>query len=105
MNHVARKLKKTQPADTPTSSVPDELLDLRYRREIIKLQKEIAELEAAKDKLPDRVADLEKTVAQLRSLLCNAVDTAIMVCMEYAGIDREEAKEYANGWVEKNIKD
>ena len=54
--------------------------------------------------MPDRVAALEKTVLELRSLLHNAVDTAVWVCMQQAGMNREEAREYADGWVEKNIK-
>ena len=65
VNYVDRKLKKTQPADTPTSSVSDEVQDLRHQREIIKLQKEIAELEAAKEKMPDRVDALESSLEGL----------------------------------------
>ncbi|MFC1902984.1 hypothetical protein ACFLX4_02835 [Chloroflexota bacterium] len=101
--NVARKLANTK-SDIHASSVPDEVQDLRHQREIIKLQKEIAELEVAKEKLPQRVDNLEHTVLKLRSLLYNAVDTALLVSLEYAGMDREKAKEYADGWVEKNIK-
>ncbi len=101
--NVARKLKNTKP-DIPASPVPNELQELRQQRDMIKLQKEIAELEATKEKLPERVAALEKKMVELRSILNDAVDTAIGVCMEYAGMDREEAKEYADGWVEKNMK-
>ncbi|MFC1994862.1 hypothetical protein ACFLVK_00435 [Chloroflexota bacterium] len=71
---------------------------------MIKLQKEIIELEAAKEKLPERVDALEKKVSKLQSLLNNAVDTALCVSLEEAGWNHEEAKEYANSWVEKNIK-
>ena len=105
VNHVARKLKKTQPAGTPTSSVEDELQELRRQKELIKLQKEIAELEAAKEKMPERVTVLEKTVLELRSLINDAVDTALWRSLVYAGMDREEAKKLADGWVERNIKD
>ena len=56
VNHVVRKLKKTQPAGTPASSVEDELQELRHQKEVVKLKKEISELEAAKEKVPDRVA-------------------------------------------------
>ena len=84
--------------------MPDELQELRHRRDIIKLQKEIAELEAVKEKIPDRVATLEKKMVELRSLLNNAVDTVIMACLEFAGMDRERAREYADGWVDRNIK-
>ena len=41
---------------------------------------------------------------ELRSLLNNAVDTAVYVSLQYAGMDREEAKEYTGGWVTRNIK-
>lgn len=58
VHHAAKKLKTIQPA-TPTSPVPDEIQELRHQRDIIKLQKEIAELEAMKERLPDRVAALE----------------------------------------------
>ncbi|MFC1861248.1 hypothetical protein ACFLYL_03105 [Chloroflexota bacterium] len=104
VNHAARNLKSPQPATISSPSVDGELQELRHQKEVIKLQKEIAELESAMEKLPDRVAALEKRVIHLQSLLYNAVDTAIMVCMEYAGMDREEAKKYADGWVERNIK-
>ena len=39
-----------------------------------------------------------------RSLLNNAVDTAIYASLQYAGMDQEEAKEYADGWVDRTIK-
>ena len=104
VNHVARKLKKTQRPDSTVAQVDDELQELRHQKEVVKLRKEITELEGARDKLPGRVTVLEKTNHELRSLLYNAVDTAIRVCLEYAGMDREEATEYADGWVERNIK-
>jgi len=53
--NVARKLNNVQSA-IPTSPVPDELQKLRHQEEIIKLQKEIVELESAKEKLPERMA-------------------------------------------------
>jgi len=40
----------------------------------------------------------------LRSLLNNAVDTALFEGLVYADMDKEEAREHANGWVEQNIK-
>ncbi|MFC1983071.1 hypothetical protein ACFLV5_04745 [Chloroflexota bacterium] len=100
----ARKLKHTKPDDINASSVTDELQDLRHRKEIIKLQKEIAELEAGKEKLPERIATLESKVAKLQSLLNNAVDTALSICLKEVGWNDEEAEEYADGWVGKNIK-
>ena len=104
VNHVARKLKKTQQPDSTATQVDDELQELRHQKEVVKLRKEITELGGAGDKLPERVTALEKTNHELRSLMVNAVDTAIAVCLEYAGMDREEAGEYADGWVERNIK-
>ncbi|MFC1981483.1 hypothetical protein ACFLVN_04480 [Chloroflexota bacterium] len=82
----------------------DDIQELRHQRDIIKLQKEIAELEVTKEKIPDRVASLEKTVIELRSLLNNAVNTALYVSLAYAEMDREEAKEFTQGWVERVIK-
>ncbi len=65
---VANKLKNLKP-DTPVSPVPDEIQELRHRRDIIKLQKEIAELEAAKENLPDRVTKIETELLDLRENL------------------------------------
>ena len=71
VNHVARKLKKNQEPGTTVTQVDDELQGLRHQKEKVKLQKEIAELEAAKEKLPDRVT---KTEAELLDLRENLVD-------------------------------
>jgi polyhydroxyalkanoate synthesis regulator phasin len=101
--NVAKKLKNTKPV-LPNMPVSDELQELRQKRDMIKLQKEIAELEAAKEKLPERVTALENTVPELRSFLLNAVDTVLFISLQEAGWSSEEAKEYADGWVEKNIK-
>ncbi|MFC2073090.1 RNA polymerase sigma factor [Chloroflexota bacterium] len=61
-------------------------------------------LEAVKEIIPDRLASLEKNQLALRSLLLNAVDTALYVSLEQAGLDHNEAKEIADGFVERNIK-
>lgn len=103
VNHVARKLKKPQ-SDAPALPIPDEIKELRQQREKIKLQKEIADLEAGKDKLSERVAALEKIVIELRSFVTDAVDTALWQSLVYSGMGREEAKEYADGWVDRYIK-
>ena len=105
VNHVAKKLKKTQLLATPTSPVEDELQELRHQKEIVKLRKEIADLEAAKEKVPDRLAELEKTYSELRSFVCDAVDSALYVSLKHAGMDSEKAKEYADGWVARKIRD
>ena len=104
VNHVNRKLKNNQQPGKTVTQVDDELQELRHQKEMVKLRREIAELERAGGKLPERVATLEKTNHELRSLIVNAVDTAIAVCLEYNGMDREEAREYADGWVVRNIK-
>ena len=70
---VARKIKDIQPG-IPASSIPDDLQELRHQRDIIKLQKEIAELEAAKEKVPDRVAKLETEVQWLNQQLPDLVE-------------------------------
>ncbi|MFC2006771.1 hypothetical protein ACFLUQ_01230 [Chloroflexota bacterium] len=50
---VAKMLTNIE-TDIPALSIPGEFQDLPYRRGIIKLQKEITELEDAKEKIPDR---------------------------------------------------
>ncbi|MBA7709359.1 hypothetical protein ES703_118274 [subsurface metagenome] len=50
------------------------------------------------------MAALEQDVLKLQALLHNAVDTALFISLGAAGFTREEAKEYTDGWVEKNIK-
>ncbi len=76
----------------------------RQQREKVKLQKEIAELEAAKENLPERVAALEKAVPELRSFVCKVVEHALWQSLVSAGEDWEEAKEFSNGWVDRYIK-
>ena len=101
--NVTNKLKGSHPNITGTP-VSDALQELINQRESKKVQNEIADLYAAGDKLPDRMAALEQTVLKLRSLLCNAVDTALFICLREAERNYEEADQYANGCVEKNIK-
>ena len=100
----AKQLKVLQ-SDTPASPVSDEIQELRRHREIIKLQKEIADLEATKEKLPERVAALEKAMLDLRSLVYDSVDTAVDVCLKYAGMEPQEAHGYGDGWVKRFIKE
>ena len=89
---------------TPASTVPDEIQELRQQREKIKLQKEIAELEADKDNLPGRVTALEKASPELRSFVSQVVEHALWQSLVSAGENREEAKELSDGWVERYIK-
>ena len=106
VHYVAKKLKDVQP-NTPNSSVPDELQELRHQRDIIKLQKEIAELEAAKENVPDRMAKLEAEVLWLNKEVPNLVGDCyaslykvILLnqgCDEYEA--RQEAKSAANDFL------
>ncbi len=130
VHHVAKKLEKLQPSPA-TSPVPDEIQELRHQKEIMKLKKEIAEIEAGKEKLPDRVGTLESRLSALESrsasshsVLRDAEDTALFHAFIYAhslmrshlekshkvevdaaDIEREvrELKEYCSAWVEKQI--
>jgi len=104
VNHEARKLKNNQKPGTTLTQVDDELLGLRHQKEIVKLQKEIAELEAAKENMPERMAALEKAIPELRSFVSKVVETALWQSLVSAGVSREEAKEFSNGWVDRYIK-
>ncbi|MBA7709813.1 hypothetical protein ES703_118739 [subsurface metagenome] len=88
----------------PDLTIPDEIKELRQKREKIKLEKEIADLEAGKGKLSERVATLEKTVPELRSFVIKVVEHALWQSLVSAGEDREEAKEFSDGWVDRYIK-
>ncbi len=103
VNLVVRKLKKLQPG-APDLPIPDEIKELRQQREKIKLEKEIADLEAEKEKLPERVANLEKTIPELRSFVTKVIEHALWQSLVSAGEDREEAKEFSDGWVDRHIK-
>ena len=50
------------------------------------------------------MATLEQTVLELRSKLIDAVDTALCISLVETGWNREETREYADGWVDRNIK-
>ena len=83
VNHVAKKLKKNQEPGTTVTQIDDDLQGLRHQREKIKLQKEIAELEDDRVKLPDRVAILEAKLTQLEgSAFKDRVDDALCALFE-----------------------
>lgn len=103
VNYVDRKLKKLQ-SDAPALPIPDEIKELRQQREKVKLQKEIADLEAGKEKLSERVATLEKTIPELRSFVIKVIEGALWQSLVSAGENREEAKEFSDGWVGRHIK-
>ncbi len=65
VNYAAKKLKKLQPG-APALPIPDEIKELRQQREKIKLEKEIADLEAGKERLPERVTELERALQELK---------------------------------------
>jgi len=94
----ANKLKVIQPG-IPASPVSDEIQELRHRREIIKLQKEIAELEVAKEKVPDRLAKLETEVHQLNQKLPGLVESCYaslyMIILRRHGWNEDEALQEA----------
>ncbi len=58
-----KKLKGVQ-SDAPALPIPDEIKELRHQKEIIKLKKEIADLEADKERLPERVTELERALQE-----------------------------------------
>ena len=65
VHHVAKKLEKLQPSPA-TLPVPDEIQELRHQKEIMKLKKEIAEIEAGKERLPERVTELERALQKTK---------------------------------------
>ena len=66
--HVARRIRNDKPgiAQTPPD---DELTELRRRKEVVKLQTEIQQLEAEKGKLPERMVKIEADIQELRNNL------------------------------------
>jgi cell division protein FtsB len=98
VHHVAKKLEKLQPSPA-TSPVPDEIQELRHQKEIMKLKKEIAEIEAGKEKLPERVAKLEAELHQLNQqlpdLVANCFASLYMVILCKHGWNQDEALEAA----------
>jgi hypothetical protein len=100
---VAKKVGGSQLPANEAGAFDDEVLELKQKKQILKLEKDIAELQAEKEKLPGRLAAAEKKVDSLRLLIEDAVDTALFICLQYAGVDKNEAKQFADGWVQKEI--
>ncbi|MFC2069396.1 hypothetical protein ACFLTP_10395 [Chloroflexota bacterium] len=77
--NMAKKLHRTAQIKVGGGEATgDEVQELRRRKEIVKLEKEIAEIEAAKESLPERVIKIE---GELRDLRTNLVDIwAIDMC-------------------------
>ena len=103
--YAARKLRNDY-SGTPELPIDEELTELRRRKEITKLEKEIAELQASKEQLPERVARLEKQFTFLYELVRSVGDTLCYLdFLQFASTDeaKAEAKEEGDGWVERVI--
>ena len=92
--YAAKKVRNVR-LGVPNLPIDDELAELRRKREIIKLEKEIAELEAAKGSLPERVSKLEAEVQrlskQLPDLVANCYATLYAIILFKDGWDKDEA--------------
>ncbi|MFC2016979.1 hypothetical protein ACFLUD_01025 [Chloroflexota bacterium] len=99
VTYVDRKLKKAEPASTPTSPVDDELKELRHQKEVVKLKKEIAELEDSKEKIPDRLEKLEADVLLLNKEIPDLVWKCYVslygVILRYQGWDDDKSQQEA----------
>jgi hypothetical protein len=99
---VNRK-RKSQQQVTPviTTSIPEDLEELRHQKEIIKLQKEIVELEAAKEKIPERMAkmedELQRLNGELSSLIGKCYASLYWVILNKHGGNEDEAHREALG--------
>ena len=107
--HVANKLCSIDQIKVwGSETTGDEVQGLRRRKEIIKLEREIAELEAAKERLPERVSKLEAEVHQLRQRLPDLVANcftslfALILCKHGCNQDEalEETKSIGNDFLE-----
>ena len=65
--HVAKKIEKAKQNSPINVTTDDEIQELKRRKEILKLENEISDLEATKGKLPDRVSALENRLTALES--------------------------------------
>jgi hypothetical protein len=86
----------------PASAARDVVMEAAQPKEVPKPEAEIAPTEATSEQLTDRVAALEREVVALRSLIRNAVDTALLIMLKYL-VDEKAARDYAEGWVQRNI--
>jgi len=90
------------PPQLPVSAPPAALEDLVRPKKVPKSEKEIAEIEAVNEQLLGRVAALEAEVARLRPLIRNAVNAALLAILREL-VEEKAAREYADGWVQRNI--
>jgi len=98
--HIAKKIEKDKQNSPNTLNKDDEIQELKRRKEIIKLENEIAELEATKEKLPDRVAALESRLVALESWcdsdLVDAIGGSIYAAWRAADHTKEDAAEVSS---------
>jgi len=109
-------------AEAPVLDDDDELAALRRRKEIVKLEKEIADIESGKGtpwlkrlealelevNSPEGVPSLREEIECLRQLVRNSVDTALSQCVEWVqrlALYQQYpiAKDWCDGWVEREI--
>ena len=121
-----RKIRSQLPVSAPDS----ELAEQDRREEVLKPEEETAYIKTSDEELKERVATLEREVLvlrstirnsvntteelkeravalerevlALRSVIRNSVNTALLVMLRYL-VDEKAAREYAQGWVERNI--
>jgi hypothetical protein len=102
--YVAKRLWDAQ-LGMPGLPVGDEVVELKRRREIVRLQKEIAELESAKEKVPERLARLERKFDAFCRAVEDGVDTLFYRVLRYVGYSDTEAMGQADGWFRKHCSD
>lgn len=99
VNHVAKKLKKTEPVGNSKPLVDDELQELRHQKEVVKLRKEIAEIEDSKEKIPHRLEKLEAEVLRLNKelpdLVRNCCASLYAVILRNSGWNEDVARQEA----------
>ena len=91
---VQRKLQNEQESDV-SPGVDDELVQLRRNREIAKLVLEIQEVESKKERLPQRIDNLEKQVRKIKVKQRDIVASMMYSIFRLRGLSHEEAKEQA----------
>lgn len=99
--YVLRKLKAAE-LSVPAGGADDEISELKRRKEIVKLQKEIAEYEATRENLPTRIGNLEKRFATLCELFETEMDNTAFLLMIISGIDKDEASRDSDGRCRKD---
>ena len=95
----AADLERTRGRFHRNPQTSDELQELRQKRDMIKLQKEIADIEADKEKIPERVAALESRLTALESWcdinLMDAIEHCMYAAWHAADRSEEDAAEAA----------